>query len=205
MGNSLPLVDQVDWESQEQPVIWPQLPNHQWIATKGQFTSWAQPMNQAGMFAEGQPLCGAPIASHAGLTPHKQSMQPIHHSGLMTQGHPTSGAPFPGQVGVNPQNQPFLWAQQAVNHQGMYPQGHLAAIQPPFFNPFAFGANGKPANFGGFGNPAAWGGQVNPMGWGNNGGSGEPGIFDGIFKMGKGTMNGIGILSSLISVGKFLF
>lgn len=207
IGHLVPLVDQDDWESQEPPAIWPQLPNHQWIASKGQFTSWAQPVNQAGLVGEGQPLGGGPTASHAGFNPYTKPVpwkQPTHHAGMMNQGHSTSGAPFAGQVGFNSQNHPFPWA-HGFNHQGMHPQGHFAAMQPPFSNPFGFGANGKPGNFGGFGNPPAWGGQGNPMGWGNNGGNGQPGIFDGLLKMGKGTMNGIGILSSLISVGKFLF
>ena len=96
----------------------------------------------------------------------------------------------------------------------MFAQGHPAALLPPSANPFGFSASGQQANWGGFGNPAGWGGQVNPMGWGgpgapmgwgNNEGIGQPGILGGLLKAGKGTMGGIGIISSLIGVGKFLF
>ncbi|MGG3563285.1 hypothetical protein ABES03_16970 [Neobacillus rhizosphaerae] len=203
----MPSVEHDDWESQEHPTKLPQLPNHQGISSKGQFTSWVQPIHHAGMFAEGQPLGGAPTAGHGGGNPQKHPFhwkQPIDHAGMMTQGHSASVAPSAGQVGFNSPNHPFPWT-QPVNHTGLFAQGHHASLMPPFSNPFGFGSNGKHANLGGFGNPAAWGGQVNPMGWGNNGGNGQPGMLGGLLKMGKGTMNGIGILSSLISVGKFLF
>ncbi|PDY31931.1 hypothetical protein COO17_31575, partial [Bacillus wiedmannii] len=73
-------------------------------------------------------------------------------------------------------------------------------LSPPV-KPFNSNAN----NWGVFGNPPGWGGQVNPMGWGNNGGNGQPGILGNLLTVGKGTMNGIGMLSSLLGMGKFFF
>ncbi|MEK4891586.1 hypothetical protein MHH74_15805 [Bacillus sp. FSL M7-0996] len=95
-------------------------------------------------------------------------------------------------TGFNPQ--PF-------NHTGMFAQGHLAALLSPPAKPFNFNTN----NWGVFGNPPGWGGQVSPMGWGNNGGNGQAGMLGNLLTVGKGTMNGIGMLSSLIGMGKFFF
>ncbi|MBI0577909.1 hypothetical protein IEC97_11115 [Neobacillus cucumis] len=39
-----------------------------------------------------------------------------------------------------------------------------------------------------------WGGPGSPMGWWNNEGMGRPGILGGLLKVGKGTMNGMGII-----------
>ncbi|KLT16006.1 hypothetical protein AA980_20660 [Neobacillus vireti] len=168
------------------------------------------------MIAQGQPLGWAPLAGNKGFNPKKQPLpwaQPNNQTGMMTQVHPDSWAPPAGNKGFNSQIQPFPWA-QPVNHAGIFGQGHTTALLPPPANPFGFSASGQQANWGGFGNPAGLGGQVNPMGWGgpwtpmgwgNNGGKGQPGILGGLLKVGKGTMNGMGIISSLFGVGKFLF
>ncbi|MFE6138006.1 hypothetical protein [Bacillus sp. NPDC057893] len=126
--------------------------------------------------------------------------QPINYAGMMPQGHPASWAPLAGHAGFNFQKSLFPWA-HPFNHTGMFAQGHLAALLSPPANPFNFSTN----NWGVFGNPAGWGGQVNPMGWGNNGGNGQPGMFGNLLTVGKSTMNGIGMISSLIGMGKFFF
>ncbi|HDR7602087.1 TPA: hypothetical protein QCX65_005602 [Bacillus mycoides] len=135
--------------------------------------------------------------------------QPIHYAGMMPQGHPANWIPLPGHAGFNFQNPPFPWA-QPFNHTGMFAQGHLAALLSPPAKAFNFSTN----NSGVFGNPPGWGGQVNPMGWGgswlpmgwgNNGGNGQAGMLGNLLTVGKGTMNGIGMLSSLIGMGKFFF
>ncbi|MBG9855264.1 hypothetical protein [Bacillus wiedmannii] len=125
--------------------------------------------------------------------------QPIHYAGMMPQGHPANWTPLQGHAG-NFQKPPLPWA-QPFNHTGMFAQGHLAALLSPPVKPFNSNAN----NWGVFGNPPGWGGQVNPMGWGNNGGNGQPGMLGNLLTVGKGTMNGIGMLSSLLGMGKFFF
>ncbi|EEL70075.1 MULTISPECIES: hypothetical protein [Bacillus] len=125
--------------------------------------------------------------------------QPIHYAGMMPQGHPANWAPLPGHAGFNFQKPPFPWP-QPFNHTGMFAQGHLAALLSPPAKPFNFNTN----KWGVF-NPPGWGGQVSPMGWGNNGGNGQPGMFGNLLTVGKGTMNGIGMLSSLIGMGKLFF
>ncbi|WP_242311039.1 hypothetical protein [Bacillus cereus group sp. BfR-BA-01331] len=126
--------------------------------------------------------------------------QPIHYAGMMPQGHPANWTPLPGHAGFNFQKHPFPSA-QPFNHTGMFAQGHLAALLSPPAKPFNFNTN----NWGVFGNPPGWGGQVSPMGWGNNGGNGQAGMLGNLLTVGKGTMNGIGMLSSLIGMGKFFF
>lgn len=42
-------------------------------------------------------------------------------------------------------------------------------------------------------------------GMGNNGGYDQPGMLGNLLTVGKGTMNGIGMLSSLMGMGKFFF
>lgn len=126
--------------------------------------------------------------------------QPIHYAGMMPQGHPANWIPLPGHAGFNFQKHPFPWA-QPFNHTGMFAQGHLAALLSPPAKPFNFNTN----NWGVFGNPPGWGGQVSPMGWGNTGGNGQAGMLGNLLTVGKGTMNGIGMLSSLIGMGKFFF
>jgi hypothetical protein len=126
--------------------------------------------------------------------------QPFNYAGMMPQGHPANWAPLPGYAGFNFQKPPFPWA-QPFNHTGMFAQGHLAALLSPPTKAFNFSSN----NWGVFGNPPGWGGQVNPMGWGNNGGNGQPGMLGNLLTVGKGTMNGIGMISSLIGMGKFFF
>ena len=49
------------------------------------------------------------------------------------------------------------------------------------------------------------GGPWAPMGWGNNGGNGQLGMLGNLLTAGKGTMSGIGMISSLIGMGKFFF
>ncbi|GAB6482060.1 hypothetical protein bcgnr5384_48180 [Bacillus cereus] len=50
-----------------------------------------------------------------------------------------------------------------------------------------------------------WGGPWAPTGWGNNGANGQPGMLGNLLTMGKNTMNGIGMINSLIGMGKFFF
>ncbi|MGH0924859.1 hypothetical protein [Bacillus pacificus] len=125
--------------------------------------------------------------------------QPIHYAEMMPQGHPANWPPFPGHAG-NFQKPPLPWA-QPFNHTGMFAQGHLAALLSPPAKAFKFNSN----NWGIFGNSPGWGGQISPMGWGNNGGYGQPGMLGNLLTVGKGTMNGIGMLSSLMGMGKFFF
>ncbi|PET31874.1 hypothetical protein COD75_13530 [Bacillus anthracis] len=132
-------------------------------------------------------------------TPPFSLGQPIHYAGMMPQGHPANWTPLQGHVG-NFQKPPLPWA-QPFNHTGMFAQGHLAALLSPPAKAFKFSNN----NGGIFGNSPGWGGQVSPMGWGNNGGYGQPGMLGNLLTVGKGTMNGIGMLSSLMGMGKFFF
>ncbi|MDA2623292.1 hypothetical protein PDQ36_08170 [Bacillus cereus] len=154
-------------------------------------------------------------AGHAGFNYQEQPFlgaQPINYAGMMPQGHPANWAPLAGHAGFNFPQKPFPGA-QPFHHAGMFPHGHFSTL-PPSTNPFSFGSNGQPMNWNVFGNPAGWGGQGNamgwggpwaPMGWGNNGGNGQPGMLENLLTMGKGTMNGIGMLSSLMGMGKFFF
>ncbi|MED2790135.1 hypothetical protein P4256_00090 [Bacillus wiedmannii] len=142
-------------------------------------------------------------ANYTGFNPEPPPFslgQPIHYAGMMPQGHPANWTPLPGHAGFNFQKPPLPWA-QPFNHTGMFAQGHLAALLSPPAKAFNFNTN----NWGVFGNPLGWGGQVRPMGWGNNGGYGQPGMLGNLLTVGKGTMNGIGMLSSLIGMGKFFF
>ncbi|ONG98134.1 hypothetical protein [Bacillus cereus] len=100
----------------------------------------------------------------------------------------------------NPQSPPFS-LDQPIHYAGMMPQGHLAALLSPPAKAFKFSNNNGVI----FGNSPGWGGQVSPMGWGNNGGYGQPGMLGNLLTVGKGTMNGIGMLSSLMGMGKFFF
>ncbi|CAM3868963.1 MULTISPECIES: hypothetical protein [Bacillus cereus group] len=119
--------------------------------------------------------------------------QPIHYAGMIPQGHAANWAPLQGHAGFNFQKP--AWP-QPFNHTGMFAQGHIAALLSPPVKPFHFNTNN---NWGIFGNHPGWGGQVSPMGWGNNG------MLGNLLTAGKGTMNGIGMLSSLIGMGKFFF
>ncbi|MBE7105107.1 hypothetical protein FT637_19305 [Bacillus cereus] len=142
-------------------------------------------------------------ANYTGFNPHPPPFswsQPIHYVGMMPQGNPANWTPLPGHAGFNFQKPPFPWA-QPFNHTGMFAQGHLPALLSPPAKLFNFNTN----NWGVFGNPPGWGGQVSPMGWGNNGGNGQPGMLGNLLTVGKGTMNGIGMISSLIGMGKFFF
>ncbi|MED0875614.1 hypothetical protein [Bacillus mobilis] len=127
--------------------------------------------------------------------------QPIHYAGMMPHGHPANWTPLPGHTSYNFQKPPLSWP-QPFNHTGMFAQGHIAALLSPPAKPFNFNTNN---NWGVFGTPPGWGGQISPMGWGNNGGYGQPGMLGNLLSVGKGTMNGIGMLSSLIGMGKFFF
>jgi len=132
--------------------------------------------------------------------PFSLGQQPINYAGIIPQGHPANWTPLPGHAGFNFQKPPFPWA-QPFNHTGMFAQGHLAALLSPPAKAFNFGTN----NWGVFGNSPGWGGQVSPMGWGNNGSYGQPGMLGNLLTVGKNTMNGIGMLSSLMGMGKFFF
>ncbi|UJA77279.1 hypothetical protein LSF16_14655 [Bacillus cereus] len=128
------------------------------------------------------------------------SDHPTHYAGMIPQGQPANWTPFPGHTGFNFQKPPFPWA-QPFNHTGMFAQGHLAALLSPPAKAFKFNTS----NGGIFGNSPGWGGQISPMGWGYNGGYGQPGMLGNLLTVGKGTMNGIGMLSSLMGMGKFFF
>ncbi|PKJ55659.1 hypothetical protein [Bacillus sp. SN10] len=133
-------------------------------------------------------------ANYTGFNPQIlpfSSGYPIHYTGMMPQGQPANWTPLPGQAGFNFQKPPFPWA-QPFNHMGMFAQGHLAALLSPPAKAFKFSTN----NWGVFGNS---------QGWGNNGGYGQPGMLGNLLTVGKGTMNGIGMISSLIGMGKFFF
>ncbi|WP_212935014.1 hypothetical protein [Bacillus hominis] len=142
-------------------------------------------------------------ANYTGFNPQSSSFswgRPNNYAGMMPQGHPANWAPFSGHAGFNFHPSSFPWA-QPFNHTGMFAPGHLAALLSPPAKAFNFNAN----KWGVFGNPPAWGGQVSPMGWGNNGGNGQPGMLGNLLAVGKGSMNGIGMISSLIGMGKFFF
>ncbi|GAB6566396.1 MULTISPECIES: hypothetical protein [Bacillus] len=143
-------------------------------------------------------------ANYTGFNPQPPPFslgQPIHYAGMMPQGHPANWAPLPGHAGFNFQKASLPWP-QPFNHTGMFAPGHIAALLSPPANPFHFNTNN---HWGIFGNSPGWGGQISPMGWGNNGGNGQPGMLGNLLTVGKGTMNGIGMLSSLIGMGKFFF
>ncbi|KAA0760812.1 hypothetical protein [Bacillus sp. SH5-2] len=140
-------------------------------------------------------------ANYTAFNPHRPLFswgQP--NTGMMPQGHPANWTPLPGHAGFNFQKPPFPWA-QPFNHAGMFAQGHLAALLSPPAKAFKFNTN----KWGAFGNSPGWGGQISPMGWGNNGGYGQPGMLGNLLTVGKGTMNGIGMIGSLIGMGKFFF
>ncbi|MGH0522894.1 hypothetical protein [Bacillus cereus] len=142
-------------------------------------------------------------ANYTGFNPHPPLFswgQPINYAGIMPQGHPANWTPLPSHAGFNFQKPPFPWA-QPFNHTGMFAQGHLAALLSPPAKAFKFNTN----NGGIFGNSPGWGGPWAPMGWGNNGGNGQLGILGNLLTAGKGTMSGIGMISSLIGMGKFFF
>lgn len=130
-------------------------------------------------------------------TPPFSLGQPIHYAGMMPQGHSANWTPLQGHVG-NFQKPPLPWA-QPFNHSGMFAQGHLPALLSPPAKAFKFNTNN---NWSILGIPPGWGGQVSPIGWGSNG---QPGMFGNLLTLGKGTMNGIGMLSSLMGMGKFFF
>ncbi|HHK5544312.1 TPA: hypothetical protein ACQUHN_000697 [Bacillus thuringiensis] len=142
-------------------------------------------------------------ANYTGFSPQPPPFswgQPINYAGMMPQGHPDNWTPLPGHEGFNFQKPSFPWA-QPFNHTGMFAQGHLAALLSPPTKPFHFNTN----NSGVFGNPPGWGSPWASMGWGNNGGNGQPGMLGNLLTAGKGTMSGIGMISSLIGMGKFFF
>ncbi|OOZ91106.1 hypothetical protein [Bacillus cereus] len=134
-------------------------------------------------------------------TPPFSLGQPIHYAGMMPQGHPANWTPLQGHAGFNFQKPPLPWA-QPFNHAGMFAQGHLPALLSPPAKAFKLNTNN---NWSILGNSPGWGGQISPMGWGNNGGYGQPGMLGNLLTVGKGTMNGIGMLSSLMGMGKFFF
>lgn len=88
----------------------------------------------------------------------------------------------------------------AFNHTGMFAQGHLAALLSPPAKAFKFNINN-----GVFSETSRMGRTDKSHGMGNNGGYGQPGMLGNLLTVGKGTMNGIGMLSSLMGMGKFFF
>ncbi|MBJ8105905.1 MULTISPECIES: hypothetical protein [Bacillus cereus group] len=139
-------------------------------------------------------------ANYTGFNPQSSPFswgQPNNYAGMMPQGPPANWAPVSGHAGFNFHPSSFPWA-QPFNHTGMFAQGHLAALLSPPAKAFNFNSN----KWGVFAPPPAWGGQVSPMGWGNNG---QPGMLGNLLAVGKSSMNGIGMISSLIGMGKFFF
>ena len=127
------------------------------------------------------------------------SGHPTHYAGMIPQGQPANWTPFRGiQVLIFKTSLP--WA-QPFNHTGMFAQGHLAALLSPPAKAFKFNTN----NGGIFGNSPGWGGQISPMGWGITEVTASRGMLGNLLTVGKGTMNGIGMLSSLMGMGKFFF
>ena len=82
----------------------------------------------------------------------------------------------------------------------MFAQGHLAALLSPPAKAFKFNTNN-----GVFSETLQAGRTDKSHGMGNNGGYGQPGMLGNLLTVGKGTMNGIGMLSSLMGMGKFFF
>ena len=80
----------------------------------------------------------------------------------------------------------------------MFAQGHLAAL----LSPPAKALNSVTIT-GVFSETLRMGRTDKSHGMGNNGGYGQPGMLGNLLTVGKGTMNGIGMLSSLMGMGKF--
>ncbi|WP_428911827.1 hypothetical protein [Niallia sp. Krafla_26] len=134
---------------------------------------------------------------------------------------------FPNQIPAFPfhlQNQlPLLNQMNGIGRPG----GWSSLVHPGgFWNPGGLGSFGSlghknwtaPVNqmglnvfgqmmgLGGLGGPPGWGSYGNPMslmGLGNNIGYGQPGMLGGMLNIGKGALGGLGMLSNLISLGKF--
>ena len=103
---------------------------------------------------------------------------------------------------INGLGRPADW-NGLVNPAGWWSPGHPVNWMAPL-NQMGLNTHGQMMGWGGFGGPVGWGNYGNPMGWGNNMAKGQPGIFGGLLNVGKGALGGFGILSNLISLGKFL-
>ncbi|WP_423799887.1 hypothetical protein [Neobacillus sp. SAB-20_R2A] len=143
---------------------------------------WSGPVNPVGWWGPVNNDPGHPVNWAA----------KINQTGLGVQGQPASWAPI-NQTGLSTQGQPASWS--PVNQTGWNTQGQM----------MGWGGPGRPLVLGNYGYPAGWGNPRVPMGWWNNAGQGQPGMFGGLLKVGKGALGGLGILSSLISIGRFLF
>ncbi|GAB6488372.1 hypothetical protein J0818_29500 [Bacillus cereus] len=149
------------------------------------------------------PVALGSTADHVGFNFPKPPVSSFHYTGMMPQ---ANWDPLAGYAGFTSPKQPF-------HHAAMFPHGHFSTL-PPSANPFIFNVNGQSMNWNTFGNHTGWGEQGNfmgwggpwaPTGWGNNGANGQPGMLGNLLTMGKNTMNGIGMINSLIGMGKFFF
>ncbi|MBE5108562.1 hypothetical protein IGI01_25960 [Bacillus thuringiensis] len=146
---------------------------------------------------------------HAGFNSPKQPFpwdQSLHHAGMFPQGHLPTVQPSANPFSFNANGQPMNWGVFG-NPVGWGGQGNAMGWGVTW-SPMGWGnngGNGQPMNWGGQGNVMGWGVPWSPMGWGNNGGNGQPGMFGNLLTMGKSTMNGIGMINSLIGMGKLFF
>ncbi|MBB6444438.1 hypothetical protein [Bacillus benzoevorans] len=145
--------------------------------------------------------------------------QPYHHQISAPPFHLQAQMPHFNQINSlespsdwNGLGSPSSWNDQ-INPEGLWNPGGLAGFGSPG-HPFngtmpvnqkGLGNFGQMMGWGGLGGPAGWESYGNPMGWGNNMGQGLPGMFGGLFKVGKGALGGLGMLSNLISLGKFFY
>ncbi|KAB2332158.1 hypothetical protein F7731_17890 [Cytobacillus depressus] len=141
---------------------------------------WSDPDHPGGLWGPGP----------EGLASFSSLKHPVNQVG--TQVHSAGWMPV-NPVGLNTQVYPTGW--MSVNPAGFSTQGQMVG----------WGDLGGPVGWGSYGNPAGWGSQGIPMGWGNFMGQGQPGMFGGLLKVGKGALGGLGTLSNLINVGKMLY
>ena len=118
---------------------------------------------------------------------------------MMPQGQPANWTPLPSHAGFNYQNLPS----PGPNHSII--QGCLHKDILPLYYHRQLKLLNSVTITGDFRKLSRMGRTGKPMGWGNNGGYGQPGMLGNLLTVGKGTMNGIGMLSSLMGMGKFFF
>ncbi|MBS4212904.1 hypothetical protein [Neobacillus rhizophilus] len=159
-----------------------QMPKPNQINGLGSSAGWSGPVNPVGWWN--------PVGNNSGH-PVNWAVH-VNQAGLNAHGQPTSWTPV-NQTGLSAHGQPATWA--PVNQTGLNTQGQM----------MGWGGPGRLPDWGNYGYPAGWGNPRVPMGWWNNAGQGQPGMFGGLLKVGKGALGGLGILSSLISIGRFLF
>ena len=116
---------------------------------------------------------------------------------MMPQGHPANWTPLPSHAGFNYQNLPS----PGLNHSTIQGCSHKV-ILPPYSHRQLKLLNSVTIT-GYFRKLSRMGRTDRSHGMGNNGGYGQPGMLGNLLTVGKGTMNGIGMLSSLMGMGKF--